>query len=602
MDSRYNAGQMQAEWLVADSLPALLRQRAHDDRIAHRVKRLGLWQAKRWREYAAEVAALAAKLVALGVEPGDRVALLCENRPEWLVSDLAIQSAGAVTVGIYTTSSAEQLAYYLNHSDAVGLIVEDAEQLEKWLNARAACKNLEWVAVIEPAEETTDALEYQALLEEGRALHTADPGPVDRRVAALEPDDPALFIYTSGTTGDPKGAVLSHGNLLWALDSLNRWEPMQDGDELISFLPLSHIVERLISVAAPLRYGYTVSFTENLDTVMTNLQEIRPTVFFAVPRIWEKIHSLVELHMKDAQAVKRAAYRWALSVARRAAAGRAVSEQRGSALFFAHLFVIRLLKYRLGLDRIRVAISGAAPISSDILAYLMALGIDVREGFGLTESSGLIAINPAATRLGTVGLAFPGVEIKIAEDGEILSKSPGNFLRYHKDPEATAEALADGWLHTGDVGELDADGYLSITDRKKDILITAGGKNIAPQKIENQLKSSPYINDAVVIGDRRPYLTALLVLDEDNVSHWAADRQLAYSTYSDLTQNPEVIALIDSEVEAVNATLARVETIKRFRILPKRLHFEDGEVTATLKVKRSSIANKYAFLIEELYA
>ncbi len=602
MDSRYNAGQMQAEWLVADSLPALLRQRAHDDRIAHRVKRLGLWQAKRWREYAAEVAALAAKLVALGVEPGDRVALLCENRPEWLVSDLAIQSAGAVTVGIYTTSSAEQLAYYLNHSDAVGLIVEDAEQLEKWLNARAACKNLEWVAVIEPAEETTDALEYQALLEEGRALHTADPGPVDHRVAALEPDDPALFIYTSGTTGDPKGAVLSHGNLLWALDSLNRWEPMQDGDELISFLPLSHIVERLISVAAPLRYGYTVSFTENLDTVMTNLQEIRPTVFFAVPRIWEKIHSLVELHMKDAQAVKRAAYRWALSVARRAAAGRAVSEQRGSALFFAHLFVIRLLKYRLGLDRIRVAISGAAPISSDILAYLMALGIDVREGFGLTESSGLIAINPAATRLGTVGLAFPGVEIKIAEDGEILSKSPGNFLRYHKDPEATAEALADGWLHTGDVGELDADGYLSITDRKKDILITAGGKNIAPQKIENQLKSSPYINDAVVIGDRRPYLTALLVLDEDNVSHWAADRQLAYSTYSDLTQNPEVIALIDSEVEAVNATLARVETIKRFRILPKRLHFEDGEVTATLKVKRSSIANKYAFLIEELYA
>jgi len=593
---------MQAEWLVADSLPALLRQRAHDDRIAHRVKRLGLWQAKRWREYAAEVAALAAKLVALGVEPGDRVALLCENRPEWLVSDLAIQSAGAVTVGIYTTSSAEQLAYYLNHSDAVGLIVEDAEQLEKWLNARAACKNLEWVAVIEPAEETTDALEYQALLEEGRALHTADPGPVDHRVAALEPDDPALFIYTSGTTGDPKGAVLSHGNLLWALDSLNRWEPMQDGDELISFLPLSHIVERLISVAAPLRYGYTVSFTENLDTVMTNLQEIRPTVFFAVPRIWEKIHSLVELHMKDAQAVKRAAYRWALSVARRAAAGRAVSEQRGSALFFAHLFVIRLLKYRLGLDRIRVAISGAAPISSDILAYLMALGIDVREGFGLTESSGLIAINPAATRLGTVGLAFPGVEIKIAEDGEILSKSPGNFLRYHKDPEATAEALADGWLHTGDVGELDADGYLSITDRKKDILITAGGKNIAPQKIENQLKSSPYINDAVVIGDRRPYLTALLVLDEDNVSHWAADRQLAYSTYSDLTQNPEVIALIDSEVEAVNATLARVETIKRFRILPKRLHFEDGEVTATLKVKRSSIANKYAFLIEELYA
>lgn len=588
--------------MVADSLPALLRRRAQDGGIAFRVKRLGLWQSLRWSEYADKVNALAAKLADLGVRPGDRVALLCENRPEWLISDIAIQTAGAVTVGVYTTSSAEQLAYYLNHSDSVGLIVEDAEQLEKWLNCQAQCPNVAWVAIIEPSDEVSGVLEFDALVDEGRGLYRARPGVVDERLESVKPHDPALFIYTSGTTGNPKGAVLSHANLLWAMDSLYRWQPLTEQDELISFLPLSHIVERLISVAAPLRFGYTVSFTENLDTVMTNLQEIRPTVFFAVPRIWEKINSLVELHMKDAQAIKRAAYRWAMQVAMRSAAAGSVRERRGAALFAAHTLVIRLLKYRLGLDRIRIAISGAAPISPDILAYVMALGIDIREGFGLTESSGLISMNPTATRLGTVGTAFPGVEISIADDGEILSRSPGNFLRYHKDPDASAVALADGWLHTGDIGELDADGYLSITDRKKDILITAGGKNIAPQKIENQLKSSVYINDAVVIGDRRPYLTALLVLDEDNVSHWAAERQLAYSTYTDLTQNPEVIALIGAEVERVNGTLARVETIKRFKILPKRLHHEDGEVTATLKVKRASIAGKYGHLIEELYA
>ncbi|HNQ98853.1 MAG TPA: AMP-binding protein, partial [Trueperaceae bacterium] len=262
----------------------------------------------------------------------------------------------------------------------------------------------------------------------------------------------------------------------------------------------------------------------------------------------------------------------------------------------------RLLRLRLGLDRVRIAISGAAPIAPEIIAYFRAIGVDVREGFGLTESTGIIAIHRSDGRLGTVGRPFKGVEVRIAEDGEILSRGLGNFLGYHKDPVATTEALEGGWLHTGDVGEIDDDGQMRITDRKKDILITAGGKNIAPQKIENQLKSSPYINDAVVIGDRRKYLTALLVLDEDNVTFWAAEQQLSYSTYTDLASNPEVRELVEGEVQRVNATLARVETIKKFAILPKRLYHEDGEVTATLKVKRSSIARKYAELIEEMYA
>lgn len=583
---------MQDGTVSARSVPALLRARATDTGVALRVKRLGLWEKISWADYAARVNALAREMIHLGLRPGERVAVLCENRPEWLIADIAIQTAGAATVGVYTTSSPEQLAYHVNHSDAVGLVLEDAEQLEKWLAVRDRCEHVEWVIVVEP-EDVDGILAWDEVLAAGAARYAADPAPVDERLAAIDPHDTALFIYTSGTTGNPKGAMLSHANLLWAIDSLHGAAPVKHDDELLSFLPLSHIVERLISVAAPLRFGYTVSFTENLDTVLTNLQEIRPTVFFAVPRIWEKLHSLVELNMKDANVIKRVAY------------GAAVGAAKGGnpvLAGLAQLAVLRLLRYRLGLDRVRVAISGAAPIAPEVLAYFRAIGVDVREGFGLTESTGLICIHRSGGRLGTVGFPFPGVEVKLADDGEILSRSPGNFLGYHKDPAATAEALEGGWLHTGDVGELDPDGQLRITDRKKDILITAGGKNIAPQKIENQLKSSPYINDAVVIGDRRKYLTALLVLDEDNVTHWAMERQLAYSTYTDLAANPEVRELIEAEVERVNATLARVETVKKFAILPKRLYHEDGEVTATLKVKRSSIANKYRYLIEEMYA
>ncbi len=583
---------MQDGTVSARSVPALLRARATDTGVALRVKRLGLWEKISWADYAARVNALAREMIHLGLRPGERVAVLCENRPEWLIADIAIQTAGAATVGVYTTSSPEQLAYHVNHSDAVGLVLEDAEQLEKWLAVRDRCEHVEWVIVVEP-EDVDGILAWDEVLAAGAARYASDPAPVDERLAAIDPHDTALFIYTSGTTGNPKGAMLSHANLLWAIDSLHGAAPVKHDDELLSFLPLSHIVERLISVAAPLRFGYTVSFTENLDTVLTNLQEIRPTVFFAVPRIWEKLHSLVELNMKDANVIKRVAY------------GAAVGAAKGGnpvLAGLAQLAVLRLLRYRLGLDRVRVAISGAAPIAPEVLAYFRAIGVDVREGFGLTESTGLICIHRSGGRLGTVGFPFPGVEVKLADDGEILSRSPGNFLGYHKDPDATAEALEGGWLHTGDVGELDPDGQLRITDRKKDILITAGGKNIAPQKIENQLKSSPYINDAVVIGDRRKYLTALLVLDEDNVTHWAMERQLAYSTYTDLAANPEVRELIEAEVERVNATLARVETVKKFAILPKRLYHEDGEVTATLKVKRSSIANKYRYLIEEMYA
>lgn len=577
----------------APTVPGLLRERKNDHSLAMRVKKYGLWESITWAEYVAAVNALAAKMIDLGLEAGEHVSLLGENRPEWCIADIAIQTAGAATVGVYTTSSAEQLAYHLRHSDSVGLILEDAEQLEKWLEIKDDFPEIRWVILMEE-EPYEGVLQWADVVESGMMLYGRDPSVVDARLANIDPDATALFIYTSGTTGDPKGAMLSHTNLLWAIDALAEVAQVTHTDELLSFLPLSHIVERLISVTAPLKYGYSVSFTENLDTVMENLREIRPTVLFAVPRIWEKINAFVELNMKDAHLLKRMTYAWS---------SKALRKPRTSVHHvLAQLATFRILRYRLGLDRVRIAISGAAPIAPEILAYFRGLGIDIREGYGLTESTGLIAIHRENVVLGTVGPAFPGVEMKIADDGEILSRSPGNFIGYYKDPESTKEALADGWLHTGDVGSIDENGMLSITDRKKDIIITAGGKNIAPQKIENQLKSSIFINDAVVIGDRRRFVSALLVLDEDNVTHWAMERQLSYTTYTDLTRNEEVVELIEAEVAAVNSTLARVESIRKFIILPKRLYHEDGEVTATLKVKRSAIEQQYADEIEEMYA
>ena len=573
----------------------MLQTRTDDSGLAQRVKRLGLWQRITWAEHVAKVNALTRYLLKSGLEKNEKVAILSENRPEWLVADLAVQSAGGVSVGIYTTSSPEQVGYVLEHSDSVGLILENAEQIEKWLELRESMPNVRFVVALEP-EGFDEVRAWEDVMEEGRELYARDPNPVHERIAEVGSSDTALLMYTSGTTGHPKGVMLSQESLLWAVDSLIETLGYSESDEIVSYLPLSHIVERGGSYAH-IKTGMTINFVENLDTFAQNLQEIRPTVLFAVPRIWEKMHSLVELHMRENHFLKRAVYDWAM----RAVAGTHPKDAGSAAAMLANLTVVSWLKQRLGLDRLRIAVSGAAPISPQILMYFRALGVDIREGYGMTENCGLTSIHQDAFKLGTVGTTFPGVEIKLAEDSEILTRSPGTLQGYYKNSEATAETVTDGWLHTGDIGEFDADGQLTITDRKKDIIITAGGKNIAPQKIENLLKSSIFINDAVVIGDQRKYLTALLVLDEDNITTWARDHGLTYTTYTDLATHEEVIKLLDAEVAEANKQLARVETIKKFAVLPKRLYYEDGEVTATLKVKRSSIAKKYADLIESLY-
>jgi len=414
-----------------------------------------------------------------------------------------------------------------------------------------------------------------------------------------------MIIYTSGTTGPPKGAMLSHRSILWITDALLQANPLRPDDEVLSYLPLAHIYENLLSVFQAIRVGYTVSFVESLDTLFQNLREISPTYFASVPRVWEKLASTVELRMADSTPLKRGAYRLSVVVGRRYARARRAGRV-GPALALAYRlvdwFVLSPLKRRLGLDRTRVAVCGAAPASPELFEYYHALGIPLVEGYGQTESTGVISVNRLArARVGTVGEPVPGVEVRLADDGEILTRGPHVFKGYFKDPALTAQTIdADGWLRTGDVGAWEH-GSLRILDRKKDILITAGGKNITPAYIENKLKFSPYVQDAVVVGDGRKYLVALVLIDEDTVTTFAQEHRIPFATFADLTQHPAVRKLIEAEVDRVNRTLSQAETIKKVALLPRRFYEEEGDVTPTKKVKRRNVEARYTDLIAALY-
>ena len=488
--------------------------------------------------------------------------------------------------------------------------VENEEQLDKWLRFRDSLPNLQKVIVwdTEGLRNFKDPLlmTWSELLERGRSVLKREPHCVAQRSAAVAPDDLAVLIYTSGTTGPPKGAMLTHGNVTWMARAVAADNEIFDTDEVLSFLPLCHIFERLFSVFAHAVHGYTVNFIEKPDTVTENMQEISPTVGYAVPRIWEKYYSAITIRMSEATWFKRLVFKAALGVGSKRAgltmALKPVPPVVRLGYGLATVAVFRKLKERMGFDRLRVAYSGAAPISPDVLAFFQSIGVNLIEGYGQTEGTGVATLSPIGkVKFGTVGTALVGSQVTIADDGEILVKSPGVFAGYFQNPEATAETVVDGWLHSGDVGELDADGYLKITDRKKDIIVTAGGKNITPQYIENKLKASFYINDAVVIGDRRKYLTCLIMIDEDNVIKYAQDHKVPFATYKDLTQSRAIQALIDREIRRVNATLARVENIRKFTILPKKLYEEDGEVTPTMKVKRKFVHEAFDDLIASMY-
>lgn len=580
------------------------RTTADADRVALRRKHLGLWEELTFADYRERVEAVSAALVSLGVAAGEPVGLISENRPEWLFSDLGIIAAGAVTCAIYTTSSPDQIGYVLAHCGARVVIVENEEQLDKLLVVREQ-HPIEHIVVIDEkglATFSDDSVRsFESLVKVGRS---SDVDLASRR-SAIRADDLAILVYTSGTTGPPKGVMLSHTNILWACRALAASAEAQADDEFLSFLPLCHIAERIVTVFHQIVNGSVVSFAENLDTIAENLTEVRPSFFFAVPRIWEKMMSSVELRMREATWFKQRMYAWALEVGREVNAGRrsgGVSSEGSSRHAVAERTVLRPLREKLGLDRVRMAATGAAPISPEVVDYFQAIGVPLVEVYGQTESTAVITLNAPGFRApGKVGLPALGLELSIAPDGEILARSPGVMLGYYREEAATAATVQDGWLHTGDVGELDEAGQLHITDRKKDLIITAGGKNVAPQYIESKLRTSPYVHDAIVVGDGRKYLVALIVLDEDNLITWAQKERVQFGAYAELARSPDVARLIDEEVQAVNRTLTHVEALKRFTILERRLDTDEGELTPTLKVRRKVIAEKYAAAIEAMY-
>ena len=597
---------------TADTTPQVFQQTVarHRDRVAMRQKTLGLWHDISWQSYFERVQHIGTALLAMGLQPGECVGIIGDNCPEWVLADMAVQCAGGVSVGIYATNAWPQVAFITNHAAVAFLFVENEEQLDKWLMFRDQAPSLRKVIVwdLEGLQQFQDPLvmTFENLLEDGRRATQDKPDALMKRMQKVQPADLAVLIYTSGTTGPPKGAMLTHRNVTWMARAVTRDNPIDLDDEVLSFLPLCHIFERLFSVFVHITHGYVVNFTEKPDTVTDNMVEVSPTVGYAVPRVWEKYASATTIRMSDATWFKRLVFALALSVGKKRADRimnfRPLPGHLRLAYGLAHLAVFRKLKKRMGLDRIRIAYSGAAPIAPDVLHFFQSIGVNLVEGYGQTEGTGVTCISRAdRVKFGKVGPPLPGTEVRIAEDGEILVKSPGVFKGYYKNDAATRKTLQAGWLYSGDVGELDEDGYLRITDRKKDIIVTAGGKNITPQYIENKLKASPYINDAVVIGDRRKYLTALIMIDEDNVIKYAQDHKIQFATYKDLTLDEEIRKMIQSEVDQVNNQVARVENVRKFTILPKKLYEEDGEVTPTMKVKRNFVNDAFQDLIEGMY-
>ncbi len=590
----------------------IARQRG--TKVAIRHKDMGLWKEITWTQYYDSCHQVAHALISFGIQPGDFVGVIGENSPEWLFIDLGIQMAGARTVGIYTTSAWQQVKYILQHSECKFLFAENEEQVDKWLEMQEDLPLVQKVVYWEKKGlerlNHPQLIYYEDFMMAGKSHQEQFPNKVEERSQLVDPDDIAILVYTSGTTGLPKGAMITGKNLLWVAHALiqdksDQW--IGADAETMSFLPLCHIFERMFSVYLPMVLGYTVNMAEGADTIAQNLREIRPTIGYGVPRVWEKFQSNILIKMTDAPWFNRWVFNAALNIASRYTTKKLAGEKINWSLrtlrFLAYWSVLYPLKYMVGINRMRYAFSGAAPISPKVLHFYHTLGITMFEGYGMTETSCIIsASTPQHFKLGTVGKPIAGAEVRIADDGEILVRHPGVVSGYYRNPEATKEALEDGWLHTGDLGSLDEEGYLKIIDRKKDLIITAGGKNIAPQMIENKLKFSPYINDAIVIGDGRKFISAIIVLDEENVNKYARDQLIQYSAYSELAAHPAIRKLIEAEVQLVNKELARVQSVRKFTILDKRLYVEDGEVTPTMKVKRKFINDEYKDLIEAMYS
>ncbi|MEZ5397898.1 MAG: long-chain fatty acid--CoA ligase [Bryobacterales bacterium] len=594
--------------MAADTIPHRLLARARElggNCPAVHTKQGDRWVPKSWAAYADEIRRAAKGLMALGVGHGDRICLLGFNAPEWAMLDLAAMMIGAVPAGIYTTCSAEEVRYILTHAEAKVCLVETRAHWEKVLGARDALPELVAVTMIaapELEDEGGTTLTWGQLLARGADVPDSD---LDARLDALKDDDHATFIYTSGTTGPPKAVILTHGNLAWTAGAAIRLNATTADDSSLSYLPLSHIAEKMFTVLAPATCGSQVYFATSFDKVADELREVQPTLVFGVPRVWEKMYLGVSSRLAEAPQPRKAIAEWAMGVGRRVVArrnrGEALSLRERAAYRLARRLVFSRLRPLMGLGRVTVCVSGAAPIAREVLEFFSGLDLVVQEVYGQSEDCGPTTFNrPGATKFGTVGLPLEGTEVRIADDGEILVKGPHVFAGYFKDPEGTAEVLRDGWLHSGDLGAFDSDGFLTITGRKKEILITAGGKNIAPANIEAALKGVPMVSQAVVIGDRRPYLVALLALDPPAAEAFAKEHGLAVA---DVPASEALRAVLQQGIDnEVNPRFAQVEHVRKFAVLPRELSIEGGELTPTMKVKRKVVDEHFADEIEALYA
>jgi len=596
--------------LVADTLPRLLRERARrtPGAVALREKEYGIWQRVTWEDHLGHVRRFCLGLVSLGLERGDKIAILSENRREWVWAELAAMSASAVGVGVYPTSPAAEVKYVVAHSEAAYVVCEDQEQVDKILAVELPRVRRIVVADMRGVSGYRDPrlVSFEEVERLGAAHERAHPALFDALVDATEAGDVAFLIYTSGTTGFPKGAMISHRNVLAQARSATEATGIRAGDSVVSYLPLCHVAEQILSVYLPLHLGMEVNFAESVRTIQEDLREIAPTVFLGVPRIWEKLQASIVVKMSEAPRWRRALFERAVAHGRRCAEARLAGRPPGlpaRALLLVHrVLVLRALQNYVGLRKARLTFSAAAAISPEVLRFFHAIGIPVREGYGMTECTGFSFVQRAGeVRLGTVGRALPGLEYRLAGDGELLKRGETVFLGYYRDPEATRATLEGGWLHSGDVAEVDPDGQLRIVDRKKAIFVTAGGKNVSPSLVENALKVSPYVKEAVVVGDGERFLAALVQIDPENVGQWATERRLAYTNFKSLARLPEVRDLVAAEVERANEGLAPVEQVRAFRLLEKELDHDDDEVTATMKVRRKTVYEKFAPLIAEIY-
>ncbi|MFQ6673522.1 MAG: AMP-dependent synthetase/ligase [Fidelibacterota bacterium] len=586
--------------------------KARSDAVSIWRKRRGVWESVTWGEYGRWSKDIANGLLALGILPGDKVSVLSQTRIEWVAVDMAIMGIGCITAPIYHSNTPEQVAYIVRHSDSRLVFVEDQEQLDKILETWKDLPPVETVVVFDKVspQNLSSVMSLRELRELGRQYGGKHPNAFEERMKAVKPRDVISFIYTSGTTGPPKAAMITSENVLAIIKHLPELIHIREDDMTIAYLPLAHIAERAVGHFLKLMYGNQTVFAESIDDLAHDLRQTGPTVMFGTPRIFEKFNARITTAIHDASPFQRTLFRWALNV------GQTVrgDHDHGSKkrfwptlkLALAHFLIFRKIHEMFG-GRMRFMLSGGAPISPEIIRYFHRVGLTIYEVYGMTETTGLISMNkPGDNKIGSAGKIFPGTEVKIEPDGEICARGPQMCVGYYKDEEGTKELLrSDGngrpWLHTGDVGYVDDDGYLFITGRKKDIIITAGGKNVAPQNIENLIKTSPYVSQVMVCGDRRAYLTALITLDEDEIAKFARDRKILYQDLAALSRKEEVVNLIGRVIRDMNRELASYESIKKFRILEKDFDQDKEEITPTLKVKRKVIFERYSHLIEGMY-